>query len=72
MRNKIFFIILFLSQFFLVNFSYSNEVEFKAKNIEIVQDKNLTVANDASVFIKKDNISIKGKKFNILKISFWF
>ncbi len=67
MKNRIIFIIIFLFQFFLINKAFSNEVEFKAKNIEIIDDGNLTVANNAIAFIKEDNISINGKKIKYFK-----
>ncbi len=62
MKNKIILIVVLLYQFLFINYTFSNEVEFKAKDIEIVKEENLTVANDAFALIKKDNISVKGKK----------
>jgi len=67
MKNNFFLIIIIVIQFLWINQSYAKQVEFKAKDIEIIKDKNLTIANDASVIIVEDSISIKGKKIEYYK-----
>jgi LPS-assembly protein len=62
MKNNCLILILFIYSICIFNSVNANEIEFKAKEIEIIYDKNLTIAIDAETLIKKDNIFIKGKK----------
>ena len=67
MKNKILIIITILFQLFLINKSFSNEIDFKATDIEISNDQNITIANNATAIIKDDGIIIKGKKIKYFK-----
>ncbi len=67
MKNKIFIIITILFQLILINKSFSNEINFQATDIEISNDQNLTIANNATAIIKDDDIEIKGKKIKYFK-----
>ncbi len=67
MKNKIFIIITILFQLILINKSFSNEINFQASDIEISNDQNLTIANNATAIIKDDEIEIKGKKIKYFK-----
>ena len=67
MKNKIILIITILFQFVLINKSFSNEIDFQATDIEISNEQNLTVANNATAIIKDDGITIKGKKIKYFK-----
>ncbi len=67
MKNKILIIITILFQLFLINKSFSNEIDFKATDIEISNDENLTIANNGTAIIKDDGIVIKGKKIKYFK-----
>ena len=66
MKNKILIIIIILFQLFLINKSFSNEIDFQATDIEISNDQNLTIANNGTAIVKDDGMVIKGKKINIL------
>ena len=67
MKNKIFIIITILFQVILINKSFSNEIDFQATDIEISNDQNITIANNATAIIKDDGIIIKGKKIKYFK-----
>ena len=67
MKNKIIIIITILFQFVLINKSFSNEIDFQATDIEISNDQNITIANNATAIIKDDGIIIKGKKIKYFK-----
>ncbi len=67
MKNKIFIIIAILFQLFLINKSFSSEIDFQATEIEISNDQNLTIANNGTAIVKDDNIVIKGKKIKYFK-----
>ena len=67
MKNKIFIIIIILFQLILINKSLSNEINFQATDIEISNDQNLTIANNATAIIKDDDIEIEGKKIKYFK-----
>ena len=58
MKNKIFIIITILFQVILINKSISNEIDFQATDIEISNDQNLTIANNATAIIKDDGIAV--------------
>jgi len=72
MKNRILFILVFLIHLTFVSVSFSKQVEFKAKNIEIIQDQDLTIANDALAIIDEDDVSIKGKKIQYFKKNFCY
>ena len=67
MKNKIFIIITILFQLILINKSFSNEIDFQATDIEISNDQNITIANNATAIIKDDGIAVKGKKIKYFK-----
>ncbi len=60
MKNKISIIFIIFLQIFFTKTLFSQEVEFNASNIEILNEKELTIANDAEALIKKDGIKIEG------------
>ena len=63
--SKIFFYFLIITSFFLKN-SYSEEFEFTAKDLEILNDRTLLIGND-DVKIISNNQIIKAKKFRYNK-----
>ncbi len=67
MKNKFFISIIILSKFFLINNLYSQEIDIQAKEIEFLQDQNLTIAKNAKAIIKKDGIIIEGDKIEYFK-----
>jgi len=67
MKNNFIILSIFIYSIFIFNNVNSFEIEFKAKEIEIINDKNLTIATNAETLIKKDNILIKGKKIEYFK-----
>ncbi len=67
MKNKILIIIIILFQLFLINKSFSNEIDFQATDIEISNDQNLTIANNGTAIVKDDGMVIKGKKIKYYK-----
>ncbi len=67
MKNKLLIIIIILSQILLVNKLYSQEIDIQAKEIEFLQEQNLTIANNATAIIKKDGLIIKGDKIEYFK-----
>ena len=60
-KQKILYQILFLSK------GFSNEIEFSASDIEIKNNQNLTIANNATATIKDDGIIIEGIKIEYFK-----
>ncbi len=67
MKNKVLILIAIISQLFLVHKSFSQEIDLRAKDIEFLNDQNLTIANNATAIIKKDGIIIKGEKIEYFK-----
>ena len=67
MKSKFLIFIIVLSQIFLVNKLYSQEIDIQAKEIEFFQEQNLTIANNATAVIKKDGVTIKGEKIEYYK-----
>ncbi len=67
MKNKIIIFLIILLQVFNVNKVLSKEVEFKASEIEISNDKNITTANEGIAVIQDDGIIIEGAKIKYLK-----
>ena len=60
MKNKISIIFVIFLQVFFTETLLSQEIEFNASNIEILNEKELTIANDAEALIKTDGIKVKG------------
>ena len=67
MKNRILIILIILSQIFLINKLFSQEVDIQATDIEFVNDQNLTIANNATAIIKQDGIIVEGKKIEYFK-----
>ena len=67
MKNRIVIFFIILLQVFFVNKVFSKEVEFKASEIEISNDKNITTAYEGIAIIKDDSIKIEGTKIEYLK-----
>ena len=67
MKNRIIIILIILSQIFLINKLFSQEVDIQATDIEFVNDQNLTIANNATAIIKQDGIIVEGKKIEYFK-----
>ncbi len=67
MKNKFLILIIILCQFFLLGKLYSKEIDIQAKEIEFLQDQNLTIAKNAKANIKKDGISIQGDRIEYFK-----
>ena len=62
MKNKIIIPIIILLQIFFISKVISEEIEFKATDIEIINDQSLTIANNGSALIKDDELIVEGKK----------
>ena len=62
MKNSIFIIVIILYQSLFLNNVFSKEIEFNATDIEVVENQNLTIANNGSAIIKDDEIIIEGVK----------
>ncbi len=60
MKNKISIILIIFLQVFFMKTLFSQEIEFNASNIEILNEKELTIANDAEALIKTDGIKVEG------------
>ena len=45
----------------------SEEIEFRATDIEISNDQNLTIANNGSALIKDDELIVEGKKMKYFR-----
>ena len=58
MKNKIKILLIVLLQIFFISKVISEEIEFKATDIEISNDQNLTTANDGSALIKDDDLIV--------------
>ena len=56
MKNNILIILLIFCQIFFLNNISSKEIEFNASDVEITNNQNLTIANNAIVTIKDDEI----------------
>jgi LPS-assembly protein len=67
MKNKFKSLIFFLC-FFLFNLgTYSSEIEFVAKEIQIIDNQNLTIAIDAQAIVPENKLSLKGNKIEHYK-----
>ena len=67
MKNKFLIIIIIFSQLFFINKLYSQEIDIQAKEIEFLQDQNLTIAKNAKAVVKKDGIIIEGDRIEYFK-----
>ena len=67
MKSKFLIIIIILSQIFLMNKLFSQEIDIQAKEVEFLQEQNLTIANNATAVIKKDGVTIKGDRIEYFK-----
>ena len=67
MKNKIKILLIVLLQIFFISKVISEEIEFKATDIEISNDQNLTTANDGSALIKDDDLIVEGKKMRYFR-----
>ena len=67
MKNKINILLFILIQIFLFGKVNAKEVKFKAAEIEILKEKNLTIANNGSAIIEEDNVNLRGKVIKYYK-----
>ncbi len=67
MKNSILIILIIFCQIFLLSKVYANEIEFIASDIEIDDNQNLTIANNATAKIKKDGVIVEGVKIEYYK-----
>ena len=67
MKNKFIIAVIILSQFFLINKLYSKEIDIQAKEIDFLQDQNLTIAKNAKAVIEEDGITIEGDRIEYYK-----
>ena len=67
MKNKIIIPIIILLQIFFISKVISEEIEFKATDIEIINDQSLTIANNGSALIKDDELIVEGKKMKYFR-----
>ena len=67
MKNKILIIFIIFLQVFFMKTIFSQEIEFNASNIEILNEKELTIANNAEAVIKKDGIKVEGSIIKYFK-----
>ena len=67
MKNSTLIIFIILYQILFLSKGFSNEIEFSASDIEITNNQNLTIANNATATIKDDGIIIEGIKIEYFK-----
>ncbi len=67
MKNKILIILIAILQVFFTKTVFSQDVEFNASTIEILNEKELTIANDAEAVIKADGIRVEGSVIKYFK-----
>tara|TARA_B100000900_G_scaffold377281_1_gene360610 strand:- start:2937 stop:5297 length:2361 start_codon:yes stop_codon:yes gene_type:complete len=67
MKSNIKILVIILLQIFLASKLISEEIEFKATNIEISNDQNLTIANNGTALIKDDGIIVEGEKIKYFR-----
>ena len=67
MKNSIIIILIILYQVLFFNKTYGKEIEFDASDIEIINNQNLTIANNGIAKIKDDEIIIEGVKIEYIK-----
>ena len=67
MKNKILIFIIILCQIIFANKLFAKEIDFQAKEIEILNDQNLTIAKNGTAIIKDDGVIIKGEILEYFK-----
>ncbi len=67
MKNKYLTIIIILSQVFILNKLCSQEIDIQAKEIEFLQEQNLTIAKNATAIIKEDGVIVNGDEIEYYK-----
>ena len=67
MKNSTLIIFIIFYQILFLSKGFSNEIEFNASDIEITNNQNLTIANNATATIKDDGIIIEGIKIEYFK-----
>ena len=67
MKSKIKILSIILLQIIFASKVISEEIEFKATDIEITNDQNLTIANNGSALIKDDELIVEGKKMKYFR-----
>ena len=67
MKNKILIITIILCQIIFANKLFAKEIDFQAKEIEILNDQNLTIAKNGTAIIKDDGVIIKGEIIEYFK-----
>ncbi len=67
MKNKILIITIILCQIIFANKLFAKEIDFQAKEIEILNDQNLTIAKNGTAIIKDDGVIIKGEILEYFK-----
>ena len=67
MKNKILIILTIICQIIFANKLFAKEIDFQAKEIEILNDQNLTIAKNGTAIIKDDGVIIKGEILEYFK-----
>ncbi len=67
MKNSFFIILIIFFQILFFNKVLAKEIQFDASDIEILNDQNLTVANNGTATIRDDGLIIKGVKIKYFK-----
>ena len=67
MKNNILIILIIFYQILFFNKVFAKEIEFDASDIEIINNQNLTIANNGIAKINEDGIIIEGVKIEYFK-----
>ena len=67
MKNKIIIVVVIFFQIIFSSKLPAKEVNFQAKEIEILKDQNLTIAKNGTAIIKDDGVIIKGEIIEYFK-----
>ena len=67
MKNKIIIFVIIFFQIIFYSKLLAKEVDFQAKEIEILKDQNLTIAKNGTAIIKDDGVIIKGEIIEYFK-----
>ena len=67
MKSSIKIFLIILLQIFFASKILSDEIEFKASDIQISNEQNLTVANNGTAVIKDDGIIVEGNKIKYFR-----
>ena len=70
MKNNILIILIIFYQILFFNNIFAKEIEFDASDIEIIQNQNLTIANNGVARINEDGVIIEGAKIEYFKDKF--